>query len=166
MWVRRLYTAPDAGDLVAMDSRARLFPPALRRFIQARTTPAAPPYCDAPIRHLDHITPWHHNGTTTTTNGQGLCEACNHTKETPGWTTRTRPGPRHTTELHTPTGHTYPPPPHPPRWSNTGHSSTGRTPRAAPQHSAPQHSARRQRRDLLHRAKTRKRARSKEASAA
>ncbi|MHA7223710.1 HNH endonuclease, partial [Arthrobacter sp. RHLT1-20] len=42
-----------------------------------------------------------------------LCEACNHTKENPGWTSRPRPGldaashHRHTIELTTPTGHTY-----------------------------------------------------------
>jgi hypothetical protein len=42
VWTRRLYTAPYSGELVAMDSRARLFPPGLRRFIQARTTPAGP----------------------------------------------------------------------------------------------------------------------------
>src|SRR5450830_738474 len=35
-WIRRLYTAPETGELVSMDSRARLFPPGLRRFIQAR----------------------------------------------------------------------------------------------------------------------------------
>ncbi|MET3809182.1 hypothetical protein ABIB14_000266 [Arthrobacter sp. UYEF3] len=31
-WLRRLYTAPSTGDLVGMDSRARIFPPRLRRF--------------------------------------------------------------------------------------------------------------------------------------
>ena len=46
------------------------------------------PYCDAPIRHLDHLIPWHTGGETTSTNGAGLCEACNHTKETPGWKAR------------------------------------------------------------------------------
>ena len=35
-WIRRLYTAPGTGELVAMDSRARLFPAGLRRFIEAR----------------------------------------------------------------------------------------------------------------------------------
>ncbi|MGO4230649.1 HNH endonuclease, partial [Arthrobacter sp. YAF34] len=65
------------------------------------------PYCDAPIRHLDHIVPHHAGGQTTSTNGAGLCEACNHTKETPGWNARPRPGPRHTLELTTPTGHTH-----------------------------------------------------------
>ena len=62
---------------------------------------------DAPIRHLDHIIPWHHGGPTTQANGAGLCEACNHTKETPGWSVRPRPGPRHTLEIQTPTGHSY-----------------------------------------------------------
>jgi hypothetical protein len=109
VWLRRLYTAPTNGELVAMDSKARLFPPGLRRFIKVRDDTCRTPYCDAPIRHLDHVIPWHHNGPTTSTNGQGLCEACNHTKETPGWTARTltRRGQRHAVETRTPTGHTY-----------------------------------------------------------
>ncbi|WP_373427929.1 HNH endonuclease [Arthrobacter globiformis] len=106
-WVRRLYTAPGTGDLVAMDSRRRLFPPKLRRVIQIRDDTCRTPYCDAPIRHLDHIVPWHENGPTSLANGTGLCEACNHTKELPGWKAQPRPGPRHTIELTTPTGHTY-----------------------------------------------------------
>jgi len=87
-WVRRLYTAPGTGELIGMDSRARFFPAGLRRFIEARDTTCRTPYCDAPIRHLDHIVPWHSGGATTAANGAGLCEACNHTKETPGWTAR------------------------------------------------------------------------------
>ncbi|MBN3496059.1 HNH endonuclease, partial [Arthrobacter pascens] len=107
VWVRRLYTAPGTGELVAMDSRARLFPAPLKRFIQARDDTCRTPYCDAPIRHHDHIVPWHNGGTTSLENAAGLCEACNHTKETPGWKAIPRPGPRHTIELRTPTGHTY-----------------------------------------------------------
>nr|WP_306639189.1 HNH endonuclease signature motif containing protein [Pseudarthrobacter siccitolerans] len=109
VWLRRLYTAPTNGELVAMDSKARLFPPGLRRFIQVRDDTCRTPYCDAPIRHLDHVIPWHDDGQTTSVNGQGLCEACNHTKETPGWAAKpvTWPGQRHTVELQTPTGHTY-----------------------------------------------------------
>ena len=111
VWVRRLYTAPGTGELVAMDSRARLFPAPLKRFIQARDDTCRTPYCDAPIRHHDHIVPWHNGGTTSLENAAGLCEACNHTKETPGWT-EAPPRPRgadrrHTIELRTPTGHTY-----------------------------------------------------------
>ncbi|MNR68141.1 hypothetical protein D3C85_1925270 [compost metagenome] len=43
-------------------------------------------------------------------NGAGLCEACNHTKENPGWNNKTvnRDGQgNHTLEVSTPTGHTY-----------------------------------------------------------
>ncbi|MEW1919365.1 HNH endonuclease [Pseudarthrobacter oxydans] len=115
VWLRRLYTAPGAGDLVGMDSRARLFPAGLCRFIQARDDTCRTPYCDAPIRHHDHVVAWHRGGTTSLGNAAGLCEACNHTKENPGWKTTPRPGPRHTIEYRTPTGHTYhstaPPPP-------------------------------------------------------
>ncbi|WP_244208295.1 HNH endonuclease [Arthrobacter oryzae] len=123
LWLRRLYTHPGTGDLVAMDSRARIFPAGLRRFITARDHTCRTPYCDAPIRHLDHIIPHHDGGPTTVANGAGLCEACNHTKETPGWNARPIPGPepqnglaagpgsapghRHTIELTTPTGHSY-----------------------------------------------------------
>ncbi|MFF2316061.1 HNH endonuclease [Arthrobacter sp. NPDC058097] len=106
-WVRRLYTAPETGDLVAMDSKRRLFPAPLRRFIQIRDDICRTPYCDAPIRHHDHTIPWHNDGPTTLANGAGLCEACNHTKELPGWKVKPRPGPRHTIEITTPTGHTY-----------------------------------------------------------
>jgi hypothetical protein len=107
VWLRRLYTAPGTGELTAMDSRARLFPAGLRRFIQARDDTCRTPYCDAPIRHHDHIVPWHKDGPTSLSNGAGLCEACNHTKELPGWKAQPRPGPRHTIEITTPTGHTY-----------------------------------------------------------
>ncbi|MDT0171288.1 HNH endonuclease [Pseudarthrobacter sp. BRE9] len=107
VWVRRLYTAPATGELVAMDSKARLVPAGLKRFLQIRDDTCRTPYCDAPIRHHDHIIPWHDDGSTSTGNGQGLCETCNHTKETPGWTAKPVPGPRHTVATTTPTGHTY-----------------------------------------------------------
>ncbi|MCZ9883812.1 HNH endonuclease [Arthrobacter sp. B2a2-09] len=111
VWLRRLYTAPGTGELLAADSRARLFPPGLRRFIQVRDDVCRTPYCDAPIRHYDHVVPWHQGGTTSLDNGAGLCEACNHTKELPGWTAQTSaatsPGERHLFEIRTPTGHAY-----------------------------------------------------------
>lgn len=113
VWLRRLYTAPSTGELVAMESTARLFTKAQRRFIIARDDTCRTPYCDAPIRHFDHIIPWHRGGPTTITNGAGLCEACNHTKEQPGWRAQTTSGSqprtrrRHTFGITTPTGHTY-----------------------------------------------------------
>ncbi|WP_374202227.1 HNH endonuclease [Arthrobacter sp. AK01] len=107
VWLRRLYTAPATGELLSMDSKARLFPPRLRRFIETRDDTCRTPYCDAPIRHIDHVVPWHAGGTTTLANGAGLCEACNHTKENPGWTAKTLPEGVHTLEIRTPTGHSY-----------------------------------------------------------
>jgi hypothetical protein len=129
LWVRRLYTTPGTGELVAMDSRARLFPAGLKRFLQVRDDTCRTPYCDAPIRHHDHILGWAEGGTTTAKNGQGLCEACNHTKEAPGWTAKPilTPGVRHIVQTRTPTGHLYrstaPPLPGTP-WRAAGASSS------------------------------------------
>ncbi|MFD1846793.1 HNH endonuclease [Arthrobacter flavus] len=107
VWLRRLYTAPATRELVAMDSKARLFTKAQKRFIVARDDTCRMPYCDAPIRHVDHIIPWHRRGPTTITNGAGLCEACNHTKEVSGWKAHPRSGRRHSLRISTPTGHFY-----------------------------------------------------------
>nr|WP_311212010.1 MULTISPECIES: DUF222 domain-containing protein [unclassified Arthrobacter] len=107
VWLRRLYTAPSTGELITMDSKARLFPPRLRRFIEVRDDTCRTPYCDAPIRHIDHIVPWQSGGTTTVANSAGLCEACNHTKENPGWVAQQLPGDVHSLEISTPTGHNY-----------------------------------------------------------
>ncbi|PPB49741.1 HNH endonuclease [Arthrobacter pityocampae] len=106
-WLRRLYTAPDTGRLVAMDSRARLFPPGLRRLIAARDATCRTPYCDAPIRQFDHIVPWRLTGSTNADGGQGLCESCNYVEEALGWSSRPLPGARHAVERRTPTGHSY-----------------------------------------------------------
>ncbi|MBT2555989.1 HNH endonuclease, partial [Arthrobacter sp. ISL-5] len=162
VWLRRLYTAPGTGELTAMDSRARFFPPGLRRFIQVRDHTCRTPYCDAPIRHHDHIVPWHRGGTTSHGNGAGLCEACNHTKEAPGWRAEPRPGPgdprpgdagrrRHTLDIQTPTGHSY-------RSTAPPQPGTPLTAGAA-LHSAAWTSGRRRKRERLHQAKTLKRAR-------
>ncbi|ANH40240.1 hypothetical protein I601_3841 [Nocardioides dokdonensis FR1436] len=83
--LRRLYTT-STGALVAMDSRSRTFPAALGLFIDLRDQSCRTPWCDAPIRHHDHVRPDHANGPTSAGNGQGLCEACNQAKEAPGFT--------------------------------------------------------------------------------
>ncbi len=110
-WVelRRLYAAPESGALVAMDSRARAFPNGLAQFIRLRDHTCRTPYCDAPIRHIDHAEPHARGGRTSALNGRGSCERCNHVKEQPGWTVRTLfdPGGRHVAEHTTPTGATY-----------------------------------------------------------
>ena len=119
VWLRRLFTNPTDGSLVAMDSKARLFEGQLRRFVILRDQICRNPWCDAPIRHVDHLTRAADGGETSADNGQGLCEACNYAKESPGWRTHRVEGPRHPIELTTPTGHRYrsrapdPPGPHP-----------------------------------------------------
>ncbi|KHO26754.1 HNH endonuclease [Mycolicibacterium setense] len=107
--LRRLYAAPDTGALVAMESRSRRFPKGLARFIATRDQSCRTPYCDAPIRHIDHVTPHHHHGPTSAANGEGLCERCNYVKESPGWhvVAGFDESGRHTTEFITPTGATY-----------------------------------------------------------
>lgn len=105
----RLYTAPDTGALVAMESRSRRFPKGLAHFIALRDETCRTPYCNAPIRHIDHINPHHRHGPTSAANGQGLCEHCNYVKESPGWrvVATTDEYGRHCTQHITPTGAVY-----------------------------------------------------------
>ncbi|MFF2823583.1 HNH endonuclease, partial [Arthrobacter koreensis] len=113
--LRRLYLDPVSGELTAMESKARAFPAGLTRMIRTRDQTCRTPWCDAPIRHIDHIEPHAEGGRTSYANGQGLCEACNQAKEAPGWNSSSTPvssrrndvSPRHTVRTTTPTGHTY-----------------------------------------------------------
>ncbi len=105
-WVRRLFTTPSTGQLVAMDSTRRCFTGNLRRFLILRDRTCRTPWCDAPIRHLDHVRPSTAGGHTSAGNAQGLCEACNHAKEAPGWHARAS-GDDGTVETTTSTGHRY-----------------------------------------------------------
>jgi hypothetical protein len=104
--LRRLYADP-AGQLVAMDSRSRTFPAGLAQFLAVRDRSCRTPYCDAPVRHRDHITPWADGGLTSAENGQGLCEACNQTKEATGWSAEVTDTDGHEVETTTPTGHRH-----------------------------------------------------------
>ena len=105
--LRRVYVAPESSSLVAMESRARLFPSGLAGFIRLRDRTCRTPWCDAPIRHLDHPQDYARGGPTSALNGQGHCVRCNHAKQAIGWSARARPGPRHTVQITTPTGHRY-----------------------------------------------------------
>ncbi|ANH40474.1 hypothetical protein I601_4078 [Nocardioides dokdonensis FR1436] len=82
--IRRLFA--DTEHLVAMESTSRTFDGLLRQFVTLRDRTCRTPWCNAPIRQIDHITPDHAGGPTSATNGQGLCTACNQLKEEPGWT--------------------------------------------------------------------------------
>lgn len=57
VWLRRLYAHPETGALMAMDSRARLFPDTMKRFLLDQDQICAIPWCDAPIREYDHVRP-------------------------------------------------------------------------------------------------------------
>ena len=116
-WLRRLYLNPATGELAAMEAKTRRFPRALAEFIEIRDQVCRTPYCDAPIRHIDHVVPVAAGGETSVENGEGLCEACNHAKESVGWERAVvgSEGPEGTSGdivTITPTGHEYfsPPP--------------------------------------------------------
>lgn len=97
--------------IVAIGSRARRFTGPLADLIKVRDQHCRMPYCDAPIRHLDHIIEHHRGGQTTLDNGQGLCERHNYLRNVPGWRTDlVHPGsrgPAHETVITTPTGHRH-----------------------------------------------------------
>ncbi|MFW2241718.1 HNH endonuclease, partial [Rhodococcus opacus] len=107
--LQRVYSCPHSGALTAMESQSRTFPKSLRKMIDLRDRTCRTPWCDAPIRHHDHIRSRRQHGATTARNGSGLCEACNYAKEGDGWSARTVPNPcrTHLIDLGTPTGHHY-----------------------------------------------------------
>jgi hypothetical protein len=88
VWVRRLYTSTDGRDLVAMDSRRRVFGGLLRRMLVLRDDLCTTPGCGAAIAHADHATPHREGSATSYTEGNGKCARCNLVKEAPGWVTR------------------------------------------------------------------------------
>lgn len=109
VWVRRLYTHPETGELLGADARSRLFRGALRQVLIARDQWCRTPWCDGPVRNVDHVLAHAVGGGTSLVNGQGACVRCNQAKEAPGWSARAAspPGERHTVTTTTPTGHTY-----------------------------------------------------------
>src|SRR6476661_2956594 len=71
-WWRRLFTGP-TGQLVGGDPHRRRFDGWLGKLIALRDQHCRDPYCDAPIRHLDHLHRHTDAGTTTLANGRGVC---------------------------------------------------------------------------------------------
>lgn len=109
VWVRRVLT--DGFTPIALESNRRTFPKVLRKLVVLRDRTCRTPWCDAPIRHIDHVVPFEAGGATSYENAQGLCEACNYAKQAPGW--RARPSPGDSDGIGrgvittTPTGHRY-----------------------------------------------------------
>jgi hypothetical protein len=108
-WVRRLYTHPRSGALVATDSRRRRFDGQLRHQLVLTSDICRTPGCDAPVRHADHPRPVRAGGETALHNGVGLCEACNYTKDLPGWeaTLTVRSDGSGVLDVISPTGHRH-----------------------------------------------------------
>jgi hypothetical protein len=104
-WLRRLFSRPDSGDLVTMETRRRLFTDSQRRFLRLRDQTCRTPWCDAPIRHTDHVQPVENGGPSRLDNGASLCAACNYAKQAPGW--QAEPAGRTRIVITTPTGHRY-----------------------------------------------------------
>lgn len=108
--VRRLFTDPCTGNAQNIDSSSRTFDGVLREFVGARDQFCRTPYCEAPIRHVDHVVRHADGGPTNAMNAQGLCERCNYAKEAPGWrhnVAAPRSGIDHTVIITTQTGHVY-----------------------------------------------------------
>ncbi len=100
---RRLITR--AGIVIGGDSRRRAFTGVLADLIKARDRHrCSEPFCDSPIRHIDHIQRWADGGRTEFDNGRGLCAFHNYLREEAGWQVRrTKNG----VLTMTPTGHSY-----------------------------------------------------------
>jgi hypothetical protein len=115
-WWRRLFTAPTgvkgrSGPIVGGDPTRRCFDGWLTKLIRLRDQTCRDPYCDAPIRHIDHITRHSDGGPTTYINGRGACARGNLVREMPGWNFKVidcgfHGGP-HKIIITTPTGHHY-----------------------------------------------------------
>lgn len=81
--IRRIFSYPGTGDLIGMDSHARTYPGLLAHLIKLRDQTCRTPFCDAPIKHTDHIRSHARGGDTSERNGAGLCARCNYVKEHP-----------------------------------------------------------------------------------
>ncbi len=131
-WFRKLY-ANVQGHLVAMSTKQRLTTPGLSTFLRLRDQGICrTPWCDAPIRHDDHVRTHAEGGETSAENMQGLCAACDYAKQAPGWRQRASVdvfSGRHRVDITTPTDHHYyslaPAPPVPARVPQPGVESVG-----------------------------------------
>jgi hypothetical protein len=90
-WVRGLLTDPIDMSVVTTDTRRRRFDGALRRLITVRDRRCRHPYCNAPVRDIDHRDAWADGGPTTADNGDGYCRRCHRLKGHAGVTVSKSP---------------------------------------------------------------------------
>jgi hypothetical protein len=107
IFLRRLFTDPGTGIIEDCDPRRRRFDGVLARLLVYRDQHCRDPFCDAPIRHLDHIQAFAAGGPTTIENGRGVCQRGNYARQMPGFSVRLIDPTRHVVEITTPTGHRY-----------------------------------------------------------
>ncbi|OAB87224.1 hypothetical protein AWH69_12840 [Janibacter melonis] len=107
VWLRRVFT-DEMGRVCDVDSRRRLFPAAVQRLLRVRDGVCRFPFCDAPVRHADHVVGVVLGGSTAAANGQGLCARHNLVKALPGWAAVvSASGTDAVVVTTTPTGHRY-----------------------------------------------------------
>lgn len=102
---------PQPRVIVRGDQVKRRFDGWLTAMIRARGQRCRDPFCDAPIRHIDHVERHRDGGETSWENGRGVCARGNYVREMPGWRVEvveggTRGSP-HRVRTTTPTGHVY-----------------------------------------------------------
>jgi hypothetical protein len=80
-WVRRLLTDPIDTSVITADTGRRRFDGAVRRLVKVRDRRCRHPYCNAPIRDVDHREEWSDGGRTTASNGDSYCKRCHRIKD-------------------------------------------------------------------------------------
>ncbi len=84
--VGKAYGRYDASCHASNRSIPYFDPP--RAWTLARDQTCRTPWCDAPVRHVDHVMPSAERRTTEAHDLQSYCEGCSYAKQAPGWRTR------------------------------------------------------------------------------
>jgi hypothetical protein len=111
-WFARLRAPARPEELASLGSPHRCARGLLRHLVILRDQRCRVPWCTAPIRHVDHVTPHRDRPVTDAAGLAGACIGHNLAKEDPGHTvTVTHDGlageEPHTIAWTTPTGHTH-----------------------------------------------------------
>src|SRR5699024_10441833 len=85
-FIRRMYTRPTDGQLVALESVRRRFPAGLTKMLTIRDDQCATPWCNSPIQDADHRLAWSQGGKTSWANATGLFKRLNQRKPNRAWT--------------------------------------------------------------------------------
>ncbi|SNR45409.1 protein of unknown function [Haloechinothrix alba] len=105
---RKVLTDPANGAVLDVGRRRYRPTTAIRDLVAVRDTECTTPGCHRPAQHsdYDHLHSWHHNGTTTHTNGGAKCRRHHRLKDHPQWTLHHNPT-TGTSSITTPTRRHY-----------------------------------------------------------